>query len=101
MVEVGKVRLSGIVPVARLTIHMFYLIVFHNRFLALAGKWAVPLRNGRGGRLIVSGVEPLLEAVCELPGPAPSQGAPGAPTNLRQNTPERRKSCSSNETLLY
>ena len=36
VVEVGKVRLSGIVPVARLTIHMFYLIVFHNRFLVLA-----------------------------------------------------------------
>ena len=61
--DLGRLRLSGVVAwLAWLTIHIFYLIGFRNRFFVLA-EWAwIYLRNDRGARLITGGdVEPLLE----------------------------------------
>src|SRR5262249_24911076 len=61
--EFGKLRLYGLFAwLAWLSVHIFYLIGFRNRFLVLA-EWAwVYARNERGARLITGEVQDLLGA---------------------------------------
>jgi NADH:quinone reductase (non-electrogenic) len=62
VVEIGRLRFSGFAAwMLWLTVHIFYLIGFRNRFLVIS-QWAwVYLRNERGARLITGDVERLLK----------------------------------------
>jgi NADH dehydrogenase len=60
--DIGRIHLSGVIAwLAWLTIHLFYIMGFRNRFFVIAQWGWLYIRDVRSAPLITGDIEPLLE----------------------------------------
>ena len=60
--DIGRIHLSGVLAwLAWLTIHLFYIMGFRNRFFVIAQWGWLYIRNVPSAQLITGDIEPLLE----------------------------------------